>query len=282
MISHSLFYLGKNKEWEIIYTHVHALDLGNHRYQNKILEEYTGEKHEYYLDILRKYYEISDKFVGNMLELVDEDTTLFIVSDHGGMSKEAGCEIPLLGDPWNVGGKVLEEMGYLVVNREKDKAEVDWKKTKAISQRSGYIYLNLKGREPQGSVEPEEYEQLVEEIIAALYSYRDPQTGKRPINFALSREDMPILGLYGEHVGDIYFCFTPSFARVHGTTPPTANYSGTSVKCLFLMAGAGVKKGEEIKRPVRAIDIVPTICHLTGFPVPQDAEGGIIYQGLEE
>ncbi|MNC83621.1 hypothetical protein D3C75_1376780 [compost metagenome] len=41
-----------------------------------------------------------------------------------------------------------------------------------------------------------------------------------------------------------------------------------------------MKAGEVIDRKVKVVDIVPTICHLTGSPVPNDAEGGIIYQIL--
>ena len=278
----ALLYLTANKEWDLLYTHVHALDFCNHNYQDKLLEEHNPANYQYYLDLVLKYYEISDQFVGEMLQRVDAETLLFIVSDHGGVSKEYGCEIPLIGDPWSVGGKLLEEMGYLVVKRENGKVEADWEKTKAISQRSGYIYVNLKGREPHGSVEKEEYDSLVERIIDDLLSYRDPKNGRRPICFAFRKDEMKLLGLYGNHVGDIYFTFNPSWTRVHGTSLTTHSYKGTSVACLFMMAGPGVKKGSVIKRHVRIVDIVPTICYLSDIPVPRDAEGGIIYQAMEE
>ncbi|KJS19280.1 MAG: nucleotide pyrophosphatase [Clostridiaceae bacterium BRH_c20a] len=277
----ALQYLTSNHEWDLLYFHVHALDTANHLYQNKILEEHSTD-HEKYMDILRKYYEISDKFVGDILTIADEDTLIFVVSDHAGMSNEAGCQIPALGDPWSVGGKVLEDLGYTVVKREDGKAEIDWEKTKAISQRSGYIYINLKGREPHGSVDPEEYDTLVEKIIDDLYAYRDSGNGRRPIKLALSKKDASILGLFGDHIGDIYFLFNPSWARVHGTSLTTDSYKDTSVGCLFMVTGAGIKKGELINRNVSAIDIVPTICHLTELPIPRNVEGGIIYQALED
>ncbi len=277
----SMIYLMKKKDWDLLYFHVHALDFANHHLQNKILEEHNPDYQANY-EALVDYYLISDKLVGDLMQHLDEDTVVFVVSDHGGMSREAGCETPLIGDPWNVGGRLLEEMGYLVVTRENGKAEIDWSKTKAISQRSGYIYVNLKGREPHGSVEPAEYDSLVEKIIDDLYSYRDPNNGRRPVSIALNKRDMKVLGLYGENVGDIYFTFNPSWTRVHGTQLTTAGYKGTSVGCLFMAAGAGIKKGAVLKRPVRIVDIVPTICHLTGIPVPRDCEGGIIYQALED
>ncbi|MNC41912.1 hypothetical protein D3C75_907030 [compost metagenome] len=54
------------------------------------------------------------------------------------------------------------------------------------------------------------------------------------------------------------------------------------MQALFIALGAGVKAGEVIDRKVKVVDIVPTLCHLTGAPVPKDAEGGIIYQILSE
>ena len=275
-----LLYLAAKKDWDLIYTHVHALDFANHKYQDKILSEHSPD-YEKNLELLCNYYEISDKFVGDMLQLADEETLLVVVSDHGGMSKEYGYEIPLFADPWSVGGKVMEELGYLVVKRENGKAEVDWENTKALCQRSGYIYVNLKGRDLYGSVDPADYDSLVEKIIDDLYAYRDKK-GRRPISFALRKEDMPVLGLYGDHVGDIYFSLNAYCTRVHGTILTTGRYKGTSVGALFIMAGPGVKKGHVIKRPVRIVDIVPSICYLTGIPVPKDCEGGIIYQAMKD
>jgi predicted AlkP superfamily phosphohydrolase/phosphomutase len=276
----ALKYLMTGYEWDLLYIHVHALDYANHIYQNAILEEHNPE-YQRHMEYLYRYYKMTDDLTGELLEAMDDKTLLFIVSDHGGRSREVGCESPLIGDPHSVAGKLMEDLGYMVVDRDKDPPEIIWEKTKAISQRSGYIYVNLKGREPHGSVDPEEYDELVEKIIDDLLCMRDPHNGRRPVALALRREDMPVLGLYGDHVGDIYFTFNPSWTRVHGTQLTTSTYKGTSVGCLFMAAGPGIRKGAVIERPVSVIDIVPTICHLTDIPVPKDVEGGIIYQALE-
>jgi predicted AlkP superfamily phosphohydrolase/phosphomutase len=279
--SGALRYLMSNYEWDLLYIHVHALDYANHIYQNAILEEHNP-RYERHLSNLYSFYKITDDLTGDIVKAMDDETALFIVSDHGGMSREKGCEPPLIGDPHSVAGKMMEDLGYMVVDRDQDPPVIDWKRTKAISQRSGYVYINLKGREPYGSVEPEEYEALVEKIIDDLLCYRDPNNGRRPIALALKKEDMPILGLYGDHIGDIYFTFNPSWTRVHGTQLTTSTYKGTSVGCLFMAMGPGIKKGAVINRPVKIIDIVPTICHVTGLPLPRNVEGGIIYQALED
>lgn len=281
-IEDSILYLAKNKPWDVFYMHCHALDCCNHNYQNLILEEYSGEKADYYLyDVVLKYYEITDHLVERMMELNDGNTVIVLASDHGGMSKEAGCEAPLMGDPWAVGGKVFEDMGYLAIDRSSGVPVIDWSKTRAIGQRSGYVYVNLKGRDPEGIVEPEDYDALVQEITQKLLDYKD-ENGRRPVCFAFNRYEMEVLGLYGENVGDIYFVFNPEWTRVHGTSLTTHRYKGTSVKAFFAMVGPGVKAGAKLERRIRAVDVVPTVCTLTGLPIPQDCEGAVIYQALEK
>ncbi|RKY64317.1 MAG: hypothetical protein DRQ08_07905, partial [Candidatus Latescibacterota bacterium] len=126
------------------------------------------------------------------------------------------------------------------------------------------------------------YEKVREEVIRALYDYTDPETGKKPIALALKREDARIIGLYGDRVGDIVYAINPEFGGQHGPHLPTARFGLGDLRGLFVMAGPGVKKGVVLERTVRLEDIVPTICYLAEIPVPRDAEGGIIYQALED
>lgn len=274
-------YLMKNNEWDLFWSHIHGIDVCNHWYINKMFPEHEPERWQYYYDLVCKYYDLTDQYVGEMLKLADENTLVVVVSDHAATPKEHGCQTPLIGDSWNVGGKLMQDFGYLATKKVNGKNTIDWEHTKAVSQRAGHIYINLKGRDPQGIVDPKDYAKLQEQIIDDLLTYRD-ENGRRPIAIALKREDMPNIGLYGKHVGDVYFLFYSSWGRDHGTEFPTSTYKGTTQGSLFVMAGPGVKKGEVIKRHVNVIDIVPTVCHLTDIPVPAQAEGAVIYQALDE
>ena len=111
--------------------------------------------------------------------------------------------------------------------------------------------------------------------------YKD-EKGRRPVCFAFDRREMEVLGLYGSTVGDIYFVFNPQWSRVHGTSLTTHANKGTSVKAFFAMLGPGVKAHNLIDRRIRAVDVVPTVCALTGLPIPKDCEGAVIYQALEK
>lgn len=84
------------------------------------------------------------------------------------------------------------------------------------------------------------------------------------------------------HCGDIFFRLNKDFQLEHANVPNhTTNY-GFSVGCLCVMVGQGLKQGEFIARPIRNVDIVPTICHVVGNRMSKNVAGGIIYQALAE
>jgi len=221
-------------------------------------------------------YQSLDRMIETILSTRDMRHTLVIlVSDHG--AKPARRKF-LLRD-------MMTETGFLVSIEDERTGtyQVEWSRTRAIPQRSCYIYVNLKGRDPDGIVEPgAEYEKLCEEIIDMLYAYRDPQTGKRPVVLALKREDARVLGLHGDRIGDVVYALSPEFLSEHGPFLPTATNGIGDLRGLFLMAGPGVKKGYIMERTMSLTDIVPTICHLMGLPVPREVEGGILYQALRD
>ena len=158
----------------------------------------------------------------------------------------------------------------------------DLSRSKALPQRSLFVYVNLKGRDPDGIVEPEDYENVQQEIIDALVTYRDPETGQRPVALALSKKDARILGLYGDDVGDVVYAVYPWFGSQHGQILPTAEYGMGSLKVLFTFTGPGIKKGVRIERNAWLTDMVPSICYLMNWPVPEHAEGAVLYQIFED
>jgi predicted AlkP superfamily phosphohydrolase/phosphomutase len=180
---------------------------------------------------------------------------------------------------------VLVKAGLLVYKPVSDgqSKQVDWTKTKAVDQRRVHIYVNVRGRDPEGIVAPgDEYEQVREAAIAALHEYVDPKTGVKPIVLALKQEDARIIGQYGARSGDIIYAVDPRFGKEHGIHLPTAKIGMGDLRTLFILKGPGVKQGVEIERTVWLTDIVPTICRLTELPVPAQAEGAVIYQALED
>jgi len=243
----------------------------------------ANEEHKYTpeeaRDIERQAYILLDNFVGSLLEVFSPREWLTIlVSDHGAVGYQSVFKV----------SEALKRAGLLVTKPRKDGSgeTINLEKSKAVPQRYVYIYVNLKGRDATGIVEPEDYDQVVNEIIAALYDYTDPATGRKPVALALRREDARLIGLKGDRIGDVVYAIGSGFGGtiggVHGVQISTATSQKGDMRSLLVMAGPGIKKGCPLERTVRIEDIVPTICYLTRIPVPAQAEGGVIYQALED
>jgi predicted AlkP superfamily phosphohydrolase/phosphomutase len=139
----------------------------------------------------------------------------------------------------------------------------------------------MKGREPEGIVDPEEYERTRLEIIAALHTYQDKASGRHPFALAVTREDAEMINLWGDLVGDVVYALRPEFDGAHGKQLPSARLGIGGQHSVFVMSGAGTRKGVALQRQVRAVDVAPTLCYLLGVPMPKDVEGGVIYEALE-
>jgi predicted AlkP superfamily phosphohydrolase/phosphomutase len=193
---------------------------------------------------------------------------------------------PILGEYAGVNTKVMEELGYTVLKKDKEGNkldEIDWENTRAIQIRSNYIYINLKGRNPHGIVDPIDQYCLEEQIISDLYNYRDASTGKRVVGIALRNKDAVVLGTNGSECGDIFFTIEEGFNRLHGDGLTTADgYYQTSVSPIFIAAGQGIKDQHITDRVIRQVDVAPTIAVLLGIRIPAQCEGAPIYQILTE
>ena len=126
---------------------------------------------------------------------------------------------------------------------------------------------------------------MEEEIIDALYNYRDPKTGRRIITLAVRNYDALVMGCGQEGWGDIVYFLEDGFHRVHGDSMSTKMDHGgnhTSVSPIFVAAGSGIKKGVLTNRVIRQVDVAPTIATLLGVRMPAQCEGAPIYQILAD
>lgn len=88
---------------------------------------------------------------------------------------------------------------------------------------------------------------------------------------------MPVLKLRG------YLLYSgPKFTRDQGNSFSNCEILGTSLKCMFMMAGPGIKENYIIPRDVQEVDVTPTLCHLYGMEMPNGVEGGVLYQALNK
>jgi len=250
---------------------------------------YDPDKAEEAWRILRLGYQIADKLVGEFLKHVDEETYLMIVSDHGNSPNRKVYSIV----------KALAKKGLIKIEEQKGKQYINWAESKIFIDLTN-IYVNLKSRYKNGIVEDSEYEDIRREVIDVLRSCKD-QEGEYVVAFALRREDAPMIGLWGEHVGDIVFVYSPGFTwgtqiiegegsvkvggANHGPQIPTAETEISSNYATFMIIGKDIKKGyvRPINRmgPVRLVDIASTVSYILGIKPPRHCQGSILHDFFE-
>ena len=272
---------------EVIFSHFHGPDMSGHMYMNVLKDRYDSrytEEEIYQLAV--GTYEMTDAYIGEFLHLLDEGWSVLVFSDHGLLSRKGDFD-PLIGDNFNVNAGVMCELGYTVMKKDhygNDTADIDWEKTRAVQIGSNSIFINLKGRDRHGIVDPADKWELEEQIITDLYGYRDPLTNHRVIALALHQKDAVLLGCGGDYTaGDIFFCVDEAYVYDHGESLSTAEgYANTSTSPIFVAAGEGIKEGFEMKLFPREVDVAPTAAALLGVRMPAQCEGAPAYSILTE
>ena len=281
--SATLNYLIENKGYQVIFSHFHSPDLQKHMFIREMVtaRPEQGTTPADYQKFMQDVYTQIDRYVGEFVHLLDEGWTLIITSDHAQVCPTYG--VRGLGDTGcNI--QIMEELGFTTMKKDEngnDLREIDWSKTKAVANREMYIYLNLKGRSDHGIVDPADQFQLEEEIITALYGYKDKVSGQRIVAVALRRQDAVLLGLGGEYpqCGDIVYAMAQGYEHDHDDSLSTSHgecdtYAGP----IFIAAGKGIKEGYETNRVIRQVDVAPTVAVLLGVRFPRECEGAPVYQ----
>ncbi len=281
-------------EWDLFFMHAHSPDWAYHVILTEMDLNLTKDevKRQTAWEAHLKIYEAQDRMLAKIIETCGDDTLVILVSDHGAVPDgykfdpyailtEAGLSVIKSTEltkyiPTTVRGEgLMDEFRPNMV-------EPDPHKSKCFPQRTIYVYINLKGRDPEGIVEPGDYPKVQQQIIDALLTYIDPKTGMRPISLALGKQDARILGLYGDGVGDVVYALYPWYGGQHGNILPASEWGVGSLKSLLTFTGPGIKKGYRLHRNCGLVDVVPTICYLMNLPLPRQAEGAVIYQVFED
>lgn len=169
--------------------------------------------------------------------------------------------------------------------------QVDWSSTRAYSFGSiGQIHINLKGREPEGIVQPgADYEAVVRDIVVQLGELTDPRSGERIEVKAFRREDL-YHGPFAAHGPDLNLIFDDMSYITHITLgairdevvgPPADHESGTHrLNGMFVLWGPGIRRGESLG-PAAIVDVAPTIMYLMGEAVPQEMDGRVLRDAFQ-
>lgn len=142
---------------------------------------HKGQAERQHRDAIEELYVRMDALVGRTMESCDDDdTALMVISDHGFNPFRRGLDL----NYW------LEQNGYLKLLPDgrgaKYLAGVDWSQTRAYCLGLAGLWLNIKGREAQGIVEPADADRLRNEIAEKLTGMRDEEKNEMAISRAFN------------------------------------------------------------------------------------------------
>jgi predicted AlkP superfamily phosphohydrolase/phosphomutase len=318
-------YLARKYEPQFFMFVFGGLDPLQHQFFNHIAgmrgQEEKREK------ILSVYTDV-DRWISEIVESVGQGATIIFMSDHGFGPLKAFLHLnnwllargylSLKGDPLSRTKRLLFRAGFtpemahnltrrlgLDLRRRMNRGrayqrlqriflsfkDIDWERTKAYALgHIGQIYINLRGRQPQGIVEPGgEYEELRERIKSELLALVSPITGERAIERVYKKEEI----YWGESLeqtpdlllmpkGFSHVAFGESEFGSNLVFGPTLGHTGHHrMNGMLILHGPQVKPRFVVER-ANIVDLAPTILYLLGCPIPKDMDGRVLSEAFQD
>ena len=247
-------------------------------------KQQTGWK--YSRAILNCYVQL-DGCLGRIMDFLDDDTTLMVMSDHGFGN--------LVKDIYL--NRFLIQTGFMKVKDRKWKKpfdmgnpfeNIDWRKTTAYSHGLfGNVFINLQGREPAGIVSSgKQYEHVVESLMNQLLEIKDPEDKKKIVTRIYRKKEI-YHGDYTKDAPDLliemrnYSYITRGgceFIKNEFVSKPRINHSGNHrLNGIAFFRGPDIKKGFRIP-DIHIVDLAPTILHIMDIPVSPDMDGRRVHE----
>ena len=298
------------------------------KYTDRDYAGYDPQGARTYGNVLLEQYQLVDEAVGTLVQRAGDDATVMIISDHGSgvhATRYLHTNSWLGSKGWlqtkkglsvsraRTARALLESVRMrapkfrYVVKRTfpnslkarissglQGVSAIEWSETKAYRVPMFYfvegIEINVRGRQPQGIVEPgRAYEDLRDEIIAELSKLRDPETGSPLVRQAIKKEQ-EYSGPFVDNAPDILVFYDHDYAGGPNPAGPTITpiervtlekWSG-----LHRMNGTLIMRGQDVRQGVvvegaSIVDPAPTILYLLGLPIPADMDGQVLTEALD-
>jgi predicted AlkP superfamily phosphohydrolase/phosphomutase len=242
-------------------------------------------------DSIERVYRKCDEFVGEVVSRIDPTTPVLIVSDHGFHSFRQSVNL----NTWLVSEGFMAIQGQQPGEKKLQDLfgggtfweNVDWSRTKAYAMGLGQIYVNLKGRERQGLVSPEESKNVQDALVGRLLTMTDPKTSARMVDAVYKRDDV-YKGEFLKNASELQVGladgYRVSWQSTLGGSPPGLVYpnmkkwSGDHGSYDYKQTSGTLISSRPIGgAPVDIMDIAPTVLRYFGVPIPPDIDGKPIF-----
>ena len=276
-------------------------------------------------DVIRRWYCEIDRMIGGWLAGLGDEWAVIVLSDHGGgpaptrylnvnqVLAQHGYLKPTSASRARVARLVSRQMNALrrrvpgkvwlknhlpaalksqVRQLRNGTGRIDWSATRAYAVPIFFpvtgINLNVRGRQPQGTVAPgAEYERVRAEIMRLAAELRDSASGAPLCRQVLRKEDV-LAGPHLDNVPDILLVTADGIDGGHDVDRLLAdvpldalrNVSGShAMEGIFFAAGTPFHAGVRLA-PVGLGDMLPTALHLAGVAIPEGIDGAVLAEAL--
>jgi len=255
----AMFHLMEHRPWDYFHVHIMGTDRINH-----FLWGHMERGDAKYAPLFLEYYERIDEILGRLLDRLDPEVHFILMSDHGFCTIKG--EINL--------SRYLIEQNLLKYRSSPPKGLADiHPESRAYTLLPGRVYINLKGREPQGGVDPEKYEQVREEVADTLLQFRLPESGEPVIREVFKREDI-YSGEHLEAAADLFAIPYDGFdLKADARKDTLVEHSALVGMHTYNDASVLIRGSTPIRPNVEIIDLLPTVFDLMDVPVPADLDG---------
>jgi predicted AlkP superfamily phosphohydrolase/phosphomutase len=231
-------------------------------------------------NVIHDYYVYMDKEIGALVDSLPRDTSVIIISDHGAKGMKGGICI----------NEFFIQEGLLAVKRYPDAPtslktdNIDWPKTKVWGEGGYYarVFLNVEGREPQGTIPAAEYDSFrraLKEKIEAI-----PDENGRPIGTKvyypeeIYKQCVNIPPDLVVHLGNLDWRSAGTIGNrslhvfENDTGPDDANHAQEGI---FVWHNSG-RPASTARKTVPIYDVAPSILDFFGIPVPEEMIGRVM------
>jgi predicted AlkP superfamily phosphohydrolase/phosphomutase len=240
-------------------------------------QAYEPELAELYAGYRRQAHEVADENLGQLLSLVNvANSAVLVVSGHG--LAPVHTEVHL--------NTILEDAGLLDLDTGEGQVYMDPEESEAValaSEGSAHIYLNLQGRDQPGIVAPDDYENVQQQVVAAVTEVAD-EDGQPIFARILTREQLRSVQLNSPYAGDVFvqaapgYCLSDALGFEDVLAPSVGRAGGAlgavlpEMHGIFVVAGANLARGKATAA-VHLTDIAPTIARLLEFEPASTVRG---------
>lgn len=271
----------------VFFFYFSSLDLNSHmfwRLMDSKHPEYDATLAAQNGSAIEDFYEQMDQVLGEALPRLDDHTTLLVLSDHGFAPYYRSFNL----NTWLLDNGYIKLKNDASRNSSEPFANVDWTQTRAYGLGLNGLYINLRGRESNGIVEPgTAADSLMAEIRAKLLAVQDPQA-KLPVITRVDLASGAYQGPYAREGPDLIVGYNRGYRAgwqtILGAFPPeelednTNPWSGDHCMDYTLVPGVLLSNRKIVAEAPALTDIAPTILEEFGIAKAKGMIGRSVFQ----